>query len=134
TYGFPVELTEEYVKEEGMEIDYEGFKIAMEEQRERARAARQETESMKVQGGILSELHVESTFVGYDQLSLHAKVNAIIKEDQLVNEASEGDKIEFILNETPFYAESGGQIADIGYLISDDCTVRITSVQKAPKG
>ncbi|WP_062104602.1 alanine--tRNA ligase [Bacillus niameyensis] len=134
TYGFPVELTEEYAEEEKMEIDHEGFEVAMEAQRERARSAREETESMHVQGGILGDLQVESTFVGYDTLQTTTKVQVIIKDGEQVQEAHVGEKIELILAETPFYAESGGQIADKGYLKADDLVVHITEVQKAPNG
>ncbi|MBS4194776.1 alanine--tRNA ligase [Lederbergia citri] len=134
TYGFPIELTEEYAEEENMKVDHEGFDIAMEEQRERARSARQDTESMHVQGGILGDLHVSSTFIGYGNLQSETKVQAIIKNGELVQAAREGDKIDFILEDTPFYAESGGQIADQGYISADGLKVFVTDVQKAPNG
>ena len=73
TYGFPVELTEEYAEEEGMTVDHEGFEKEMEAQRERARAARQDVDSMQVQGGVLGDIKVESEFVGYDQLQVQAQ-------------------------------------------------------------
>jgi len=134
TYGFPIELTEEYAEEENMKVDHEGFDVAMEEQRERARSARQDTESMHVQGGILGDLHVSSTFIGYGNLHSETKVQAIIKNGELVQAAREGDKIDFILENTPFYAESGGQIADQGYISADGLKVFVTDVQKAPNG
>ncbi|MBS4176245.1 alanine--tRNA ligase [Lederbergia citrea] len=134
TYGFPIELTEEYAEEEDMQVDHAGFESAMEEQRERARSARQDTGSMQVQGGILGELQVPSEFIGYDRLTAETKVNAILKNGELVDEAVAGDKIEFILEKTPFYAESGGQIADRGVLTTNDLTIEVTEVQKAPNG
>ncbi|MDZ5470880.1 alanine--tRNA ligase (plasmid) [Bacillus sp. 31A1R] len=134
TYGFPVELTEEYAEEEGMTVDHEGFEKAMEEQRERARAARQDVDSMQVQGGVLGEIKVASEFVGYDNLQTESKVVAIIKDGQLVEEANSGEEVQFILDRTPFYAESGGQIADEGTLVADGLKVLVKDVQKAPNG
>lgn len=134
TYGFPVELTEEYAKEKGMLIDHEGFEKGMELQRERARQARQDVKSMHVQKVVLRDLKVESKFVGYDQLQANSKVVALIKDDQLIDEAKEGEEVQFILDVTPFYAESGGQIADEGTIESDGLTVIVKDVQKAPNG
>src|SRR3954447_12576933 len=134
TYGFPIELTEEYAEEEGMSIDHEGFEKEMEQQRERARNARLDVDSMQVQSGVLSEIKNESTFVGYDQLQIEANVIVLLKDGQLVTEASQGEEIQFMLDETPFYAESGGQIADQGTLIAEGVKVEIKDLQKAPNG
>lgn len=134
TYGFPVELTEEYAEEEGMKVDHAGFEKEMEGQRERARSARQDVDSMQVQGGVLGELKTESKFVGYDKLQTEAIIAAIVKDGQLIEEAHAGDEIQLILNETPFYAESGGQIADQGTLEAEGLMVSIKDVQKAPNG
>ena len=134
TYGFPVELTEEYAEDEGMKVDHPGFELAMEQQRERARSARQDTESMHIQGGILGDLQIPSEFIGYDQLQVSTTVTAIIKDGELVEQAVAGDKIEFLLAETPFYAESGGQIADKGHISAAGVSVHVTEVQKAPNG
>ncbi|OIK17026.1 alanine--tRNA ligase [Bacillus sp. MUM 116] len=134
TYGFPVELTEEYALEDGMKIDHNGFEEEMEQQRERARAARQDVDSMQVQGSVLGNFKVESQFIGYGNLNTNAKVAAIIKDGELVDEAASGDEIQFILDATPFYAESGGQIADLGVLQADGVSVKIKDVQKAPNG
>ena len=73
TYGFPIELTEEYAEEEGMTVDQAGFEKEMEAQRERARSARQDVDSMQIQGGVLGDIKVESEFVGYDQLASRSK-------------------------------------------------------------
>ncbi|MTH52525.1 alanine--tRNA ligase [Bacillus mangrovi] len=134
TYGFPVELTEEYAEEEEMKIDAEGFEAEMEQQRERARSARQETGSMQVQGGILGEITVESTFAGYDTLHTETEIAVLIKDGELVSEASEGDEVQFILVQTPFYAESGGQIADEGTVSNETFTASVRDVKKAPNG
>lgn len=134
TYGFPVELTEEYAEEEGMKVDHAGFEIEMELQRERARAARQDVDSMQVQGGVLGDIKVESEFVGYDQLQTSSTVVAIIKNGELIEEAFSGDEIQLILDVTPFYAESGGQIADRGMIYAEGVAVAVKDVQKAPNG
>ncbi|MED1952494.1 alanine--tRNA ligase [Brevibacillus centrosporus] len=134
TYGFPVDLTEDFADEQGLTVDRDGFDQAMEEQRERARAARQDVDSMQIQGGPLSELTVTSQFVGYTELVATGKVEVIIFENQLTEEAEEGQTVQVVLSQTPFYAESGGQINDEGYLISDSVKARVTDVQKGPKG
>ncbi|MEC2111333.1 alanine--tRNA ligase [Bacillus stercoris] len=134
TYGFPVELTEEYAEDENMTVDHEGFEEEMNQQRERARNARQDVGSMQVQGGALRDVTDESTFVGYSQTKADANVIVLLQDGQLIEEAHEGESIQFILDETPFYAESGGQIGDKGYLRSEHAVVRIKDVQKAPNG
>ncbi|MBT2616793.1 MULTISPECIES: alanine--tRNA ligase [unclassified Bacillus (in: firmicutes)] len=134
TYGFPIELTEEYAEEEGMAVDQAGFEKEMDAQRERARSARQDVDSMQIQGGVLGDIKVESEFVGYDQVAVEAKVAAIIKNGELVTEAQEGEEVQVILDKTPFYAESGGQIADKGTMASESVKVDVLDVQKAPNG
>jgi len=134
TYGFPIELTEEYAEEEGMSVDHDGFEIEMDQQRERARTARQDVDSMQVQSGVLGDIKNESTFVGYDQLQIPANVIVLLKDGQLVDEASQGEEIQFMLDQTPFYAESGGQIADRGVIFADTVKVAIKDVKKAPNG
>ncbi len=134
TYGFPVELTEEYAEEEGMEIDRTGFEQEMGMQRKRARDARQDVGSMQVQGGALGDISVASDFVGYEERSVDTEVVAIVKDKELTEEATEGDEIQIILQSTPFYAESGGQVADPGVILGEGVQLRVTDVQKAPNG
>ncbi|PLR79952.1 alanine--tRNA ligase [Bacillus canaveralius] len=134
TYGFPVELTEEYAEEAGLTIDHEGFEKEMANQRERARSARHDVGSMQVQGGILGEIKDDSKFVGYDQLETKANVVTIVKDGELADAATVGDEVQLILDQTPFYAESGGQIADIGTLSATGLLVHVLDVQKAPNG
>ncbi|MGW8459735.1 alanine--tRNA ligase [Bacillus atrophaeus] len=134
TYGFPVELTEEYAEDEQMKVDHKGFEEEMEKQRARARNARQDVGSMQVQGGALRDVTVESTFVGYTNTKSDSSVVELLQDGELIEEAHEGETIQILLNETPFYAESGGQIGDKGYLRSAQAVVRITDVQKAPNG
>ncbi|MCT9854257.1 MULTISPECIES: alanine--tRNA ligase [Priestia] len=134
TYGFPVELTEEYAEDENMKIDHAGFEREMEAQRERARAARQDSSSMQVQGGVLGEVTVASEFVGYDKNEVETVVEAIIVDGELVDRAEAGTEAQVILSHTPFYAESGGQIADQGTIQSTAGTAEVKDVQKAPNG
>ncbi len=133
TYGFPIELTEEYAEEVGMTVDHEGFEAAMEAQRERARAARQDVDSMQVQNEVLSNLTVQSTFI-YNALESTTKVSAIVVEGQQASTAAEGQEALVILEETPFYAEMGGQIADTGVIEADGFKAIVKDVQKAPNG
>ena len=134
TYGFPVELTEEYAAEAGMTVDHEGFESAMEEQRERARAARADVDSMQVQSEVLANLKQQSSFVGYDTLKTETTVAAIVANGQIVEVASEGEEVLVILAETPFYAEMGGQVADHGTIENDTFKAFVKDVQKAPNG
>ncbi|WP_349407973.1 alanine--tRNA ligase [Pseudalkalibacillus sp. SCS-8] len=134
TYGFPLELTEEYVEEEGMTVNRPQFQVEMEAQRERARAARQDTGSMQVQTSVLSDIKDESEFIGYDHLSASSKVNVIVKGTETVEEVNAGEEVLVVLDKTPFYAESGGQIADKGTLSNDDVFAVVKDVQKAPNG
>ncbi|CAM4202485.1 alanyl-tRNA synthetase [Paenibacillus endophyticus] len=134
TYGFPFDLTEDYASENGMTVDREGFDAAMEAQRVRARAARQDTGSMKVQGGPLGEFTIKSEFVGYNELVSDSKIIAIVQDDLLVESAAQGSKVLVILDRTPFYAESGGQIGDKGTIKGDGFILDILDVTKAPHG
>lgn len=134
TYGFPLDLTEDYAQENGMSVDHVGFEQAMEQQRERARAARQDADSMKVQGGPLTQITSKSEFVGYTELVTTAKVIAIISDQAMVEELHEGQSGQVILDRTPFYAESGGQVSDNGSLLNDSCEAIVEDVAKAPHG
>ncbi|MEK3882741.1 alanine--tRNA ligase [Paenibacillus sp. PL2-23] len=134
TYGFPFDLTEDFAAEHGLTVDREGFDGEMELQRERGRGGRRDTASMKVQGGPLADLTVKSEFVGYNDLITESHITAIVLGDELAQEANEGDEIMLLLDRTPFYAESGGQVADIGLITGDTFAVRVKNVTKAPHG
>lgn len=134
TYGFPIELTEEYAEEAGMTVDHEGFENEMEKQRERARAARQDVDSMQVQGGVLGEVKVASEFVGYGTVATESNVVALVKNGEYTDSLQVGEEGQLMLDVTPFYAESGGQIADRGCLLADGVKVLVKDVQKAPNG
>lgn len=135
TFGFPAELTEEYARAEGLGIDHEGFEQELGKQRERARSARRNQKSMQVQDGTLRNITDRSEFVGYGQLTVDgAKVLRIIKENEAVDGASEGEEVKIILDRTPFYAESGGEVADKGRIKGGAAALLVTDVQKAPNG
>ncbi len=134
TYGFPFDLTEDYATEQGMTVDREGFDKSMQEQRERARAARQETDSMKVQGGPLADYTDKSEFIGYDNLSAEVRVQAIVAEGGFVDVAGVDQKVLVVLDRTPFYAESGGQVSDRGVLFGSGVNAEVTGLSKAPHG
>ncbi len=134
TYGFPKELTEEYVAEHQFTIDEEGFQVEMEKQRERARSARQKVDSMHVQDDVLADAKVDSTFIGYDTYEVETEIQLILKDAEMVKKAAAGDHISVILKETPFYAESGGQIADEGSLQAKDGLGLVQQVKKSPNG
>ena len=134
TYGFPIELTEEYAEEANMSVDHEGFTKEMEAQRSRARAARQNVDSMQVQSEVFSNIQDDSEFVGYDTLSVTTEITTIVSGHEVVKAAQEGDEVKVVLKQTPFYAESGGQIADHGIIENDNFRGFVKDVQKAPNG
>lgn len=112
TYGFPQDLTADIAREKGLEIDWDGFEKAMEEQRQRARAS----SNFGVDYNDSLTLEEKSEFTGYDYLSQQVKVVKLLKDSEPVESLREGDKGIVILEKTPFYAESGGQVGDKGYL------------------
>jgi len=135
TYGFPIDLTEDICEENGITVDREGFEAALNEQRTRARAARKSFSSMGVQNDTYASLDIKSDFVGYDETASPSEVLAIIADGGVVEEAEEGEEIELFLSRTPFYAESGGQVADIGLItVGESAIVQVLDVQKSPTG
>ncbi|WP_028776465.1 alanine--tRNA ligase [Shimazuella kribbensis] len=131
TYGFPLDLTEDFAREHELSVDRDAFEEEMQRQRERARAARSDGQSMQVQGGAIANLDVETVFVGYEQDSSVTSVVAVIKDGE-VDSLLEGDKGIIVLKESPFYAESGGQVADLGSVETKDARIEVTDVQKGP--
>ncbi|MGQ9608746.1 MAG: alanine--tRNA ligase [bacterium] len=127
TYGFPLDLTQNVAEEKGFIVDESEFQKAMEEQRERGRAAWQVTGGI-FQVGIYNEIIKEygpTKFEGYENISLGAKVIAIVKDDELLSGAKEGDEVEIVLDKTPFYGEVGGQIGDTGIIYNDDVKIQV---------
>ncbi|MEH1951606.1 MAG: alanine--tRNA ligase [Nostoc sp.] len=131
TYGFPLELTQEVAEENNLTVDDAGFDAEMQKQVERAKAAH-ETIDLTVQGSLdkLAE-HIKVTeFIGYTQPAATAKVEAILVEGVCQEEAEAGTQVQIVLDKTPFYAESGGQIGDRGYISGDGIVVRVEDVKK----
>lgn len=131
THGFPLELTQEIAEEQGLEVDVAAFETEMAKQRDRARAAH-ETIDLTVQGALdqLAEHIHPTTFLGYTEPSTTAAVVALLVEGKSVEAAEVGTSVQIALDQTPFYAESGGQVGDRGYLSGSDVLVRIEDVQK----
>ncbi|MBS9390053.1 MAG: alanine--tRNA ligase [Dolichospermum sp. WA123] len=131
TYGFPLELTQEVAEENSISVDVEGFNAEMQKQVERAKAAH-ETIDLTVQGSLdkLAE-HIHSTqFIGYTQLTTTAKIEVLLVAGVSEEAAEAGTEVQIVLDKTPFYAESGGQIGDKGYISGDGVLVRIEDVKK----
>lgn len=118
TYGFPMDLTQEILEEQGFTIDEAGFAKCMEEQRNKARNARKETNYMGADATVYDEIDtaVTSEFVGYDRLTHSSKISVLTTETELTEALSDGDKGTVIVDETPFYATMGGQNADTGVI------------------
>ena len=118
TYGFPLDLTEEILDEKGYSVDTAGFDAAMERQREQARGARKETNYMGTDASVYEEIDpsITSKFVGYDRLTHTSKITVLTTETEVVQALLEGTKGTIIVDETPFYATMGGQIADKGVI------------------
>lgn len=137
TYGFPIELTREYANDEGLTVDEEGFDAAMTEQQNRARNARNMDNGMGVQKDVWTEFTEPSKYVGYHQLTIDdAKVIGLVQDGEHVEEAQPADNshVEVIFDQTPFYAEMGGQVADTGDIIDNygKTVGRVVDVQHAP--
>lgn len=134
TYGFPVELTEEIATQENLSVDMATFETEMQQQRDRARQARQNSQSMQVQSEVLKKITTESKFVGYDVMDRATTITDIIHNGELIDVAEAGETVYFILKETPFYAVSGGQVADQGKVSNENFEILVTEVTKAPNG
>lgn len=131
TYGFPVELTEEIAAEKNLTVDMAGFEAEMEAQRQRGRDAHK-TIDLTVQGTLdtLAQSLHETEFLGYKERSSQAQVKLLLVNGETVDAVEAGTEVQVILDRTPFYAESGGQIGDRGYLSGDQCVVRVEDVKK----
>jgi len=126
TYGFPTDLTNDIARERGYSLDMDGYENAMAEQRARARAAGK----FKVDYSDNIELDGETEFVGYDNKHINSKILGLYKDGNSVDTLLEGEEGVVILEQTPFYAESGGQVGDTGYLLSGDNRFEVRDCQK----
>ncbi|WP_237791862.1 alanine--tRNA ligase [Corynebacterium accolens] len=135
TYGFPIDLTLEMAQEAGLDVDMDGFNAAMGEQRRRAKADNQ----AKKHGHTDLSLYRDwvdnnpTVFTGYEELVSGANVIGLVKDGQKVNEVHEGDEVEVILDHSPLYAESGGQMADRGRISAGESLLEVNDVQKIGK-
>ncbi|MCI2954016.1 alanine--tRNA ligase [Staphylococcus caprae] len=134
TYGFPVELTEELATQEGLTVDMATFENEMQQQRDRARQARQNSQSMQIQSEVLKNITDDSTFVGYETTDYQSTITHLIYNGEEVESVEAGETVYFILKETPFYAVSGGQVADEGTVGNENFEIAVTEVTKAPNG
>lgn len=131
TYGFPLELTQEIAEEKGLTVDVAAFEAAMEEQRQRSQAAH-ETIDLTVQESLdsLAENLHETEFLGYTETASTAEVKLLLREGKPTEQVEAGTEVQIVLDKTPFYAESGGQIGDRGYLSGESVVVRVSDVKK----
>ena len=136
TYGFPLDLAEEIVQDQGLALDMAGFDQAMDRQREMARAAWKGSGDAPVKSvyPTLVERLGHTRFLGYDSLEAQGRVLAILKEDQVVEQAEDGDEIELVIDQTPFYAEGGGQVGDTGLLVSPNVVLEVKDTQRPVDG
>lgn len=134
TYGFPVDLTKEILKEKQMVVDIEAFDAEMAAQRERARSSRDESSLgwSKDAEGEIQDLSTE--FLGYDHLEAEAKVLGILRDGELVQRLIVGEEALVILDRTPFYGESGGQAGDVGLITNDSAVLNVSDTQKSKSG
>ena len=137
TFGFPIELTEEIAAERGVAVDREGFEAAMRQQQERARAAWKGSDhavaAERLYRSVLEETGL-TDFVGYSEERSEAVVLSMIADGEPVTRAEEGRDVEVFLDRTPFYAESGGQVGDVGIIESETGSIRVVDTQHAIQG
>ena len=135
TYGFPLDLTKDILSEKGISVDEAGFEKLMNEQKERARSARKvsDTNAWKDDSNVFEGLSA-TEFSGYERLTDNGKVSYIISEGESVNSVGQGAKAVVVLDKTPFYGESGGQVCDSGIIKSDSFTFKVNEVTKNQNG
>ncbi|WP_019850924.1 alanine--tRNA ligase [Desulfitobacterium sp. PCE1] len=136
TYGFPVELTEEMLIEQGMSVDMEAFNAAAEEHRRLAKEQSQQMKAVQESAAISEKAKALGTtpFLGYHELAANTKVEALFRDGEEVKDAAEGDEVLIFLRESPFYAESGGQISDSGVIRTQRAEAKLMEVKKGVTG
>ena len=133
TYGFPLDLTQDALREKGREVDVQGFDAAMAEQKAKARAAWSGTGAAgdaKIWFD-LAEEHGVTEFLGYDTETAEGVITALVRDGAAVGQAETGQTVQIVVNQTPFYAESGGQVGDAGLIRTQTGTAEVTDVKKA---
>jgi len=132
TYGFPLDLTTEILQERGMSFDEEGFRVQMEEQKQKSKQAWQgigEGKTKEIYRRLVNE-GIKTTFLGYEEIQSESKILKLIKDDEIVPFAVEGDEIEIITEKTPFYGEAGGQIGDRGVIFHEEFSLEVENTLK----
>lgn len=132
TYGFPLDLTQDALREQGRTVDTDGFDAAMAEQKAKARAAWSgsgEAADSRVWFDI-ADKHGATDFLGYDTETAEGQILALVQEGELTETAAQGEKVTLVLNQTPFYGESGGQVGDTGVIRTEAGVVTITDTRK----
>ncbi|MDD2942080.1 MAG: alanine--tRNA ligase [bacterium] len=127
TYGFPLDLTEDIVSQQGLSVDVEGFQREMEQQKQRSRAARSSERDLKLRNSVKAS---PTEFVGYEYEDYQSEVVGIFTEEGEIAEVSAGDEFAMVVARTPFYAESGGQVGDTGTITSNSAVVEVLDTQK----
>jgi len=129
TFGFPIDIARDMAHEHGLSIDQTGFETALQEQRQRARAAAKF--GLDTSAEIYRQLGIEeTTFLGYDTLTAETRIVAMLKNGEPIDTATEGDEVEIVLEATPFYGEQGGQVGDTGTIASSTGRIEVRDTQK----
>jgi alanyl-tRNA synthetase len=136
TYGFPLDLTLEILDEYSFKVDKEKFDDEMNAQRERARAAKSGDSKEAWGADVFGEIDksIKTDFLGYGEFTVSAKILSIVEENNIIDSAKEGSKVTIILDKTPFYGESGGQVGDIGIIENDNATLKVLDTKKTNDG
>ena len=130
TFGFPIDLTRELVEEKNLKLDEEGFNALLLEQKQRSKANIKDKDAAWEVSTVEGIDSIETEFTGYTDYETSTKIVAIIKDGNMVNDAFEGDEIAIATAQTPFYAESGGQVSDTGVIVTETSMFKVTGVKK----
>lgn len=136
TYGFPVELTQEMLYEEGISVDMDAFNRAAEEHRRLAKEQSRQMRASLENEALLEKAKSlgETSFTGYEELESEVVIKALFAGTEEISDAGEGEEVLCLLSETPFYAESGGQVSDEGIIKTDRAEAQVTEIKKLPNG
>ena len=136
TYGFPIDLTREILEEKGMSVDEEGYNACMDKQRETARTERGGSKYMGADETVFHKMDktFSTTFTGYDTLNGESEIKYLATDDELIEDAGVGSEVYMVCGETPFYAESGGQVGDKGVISTVSGKAEVLDVQKVVAG
>ncbi len=134
TYGFPVDIVKDVIRDKGLNMDEEGFHAAMRRQKEQSRSVTSFSVISQAYKDIIASMAELPVFVGYDQLSCQARIMGVVSDGRSVSEASAGAMVDIITHHTPFYAESGGQVGDSGRMDGTGFRVDVEDTVKDPTG